>query len=158
MVTPEIASASRMFGVTTAALGRRRARICFGSPVISFPPASASMTGSTTIGTSCLESTSTTASAVSTVASMPVFAHRMSMSDKTAFICATTILGGTLNISTTPRVFCAVIAVTTEVPCTPRAAKVRTSAWIPAPPPESDPAIVITASIYSGNALTLIYL
>ena len=46
----------------------------------------------------------------------------------------------------TPRtsaVFCAVTAVTTLVPNTPRAAKVFRSAWSPAPPPESEPAIVM---------------
>ena len=44
--------------------------------------------------------------------------------------------------SRTPRVFCAVTAVTTKVPNTPRAAKVRRSAATPAPAPESVPAMV----------------
>ena len=39
-------------------------------------------------------------------------------------------------------VFCAVSPVIAEVPKTRRAANVRRSAWIPAPPPESEPAIV----------------
>ena len=42
----------------------------------------------------------------------------------------------------TPRVFWAVTAVSADVPYTPSAAKVFRSAWIPAPPPESEPAIV----------------
>src|SRR5579875_65711 len=42
----------------------------------------------------------------------------------------------------TPTVFCAVTAVTAEVPKTPRAAKVLRSACRPAPAPESDPAMV----------------
>src|SRR4029077_6807582 len=42
----------------------------------------------------------------------------------------------------TPTVFCAVSAVMTVAPKTPFAAKDFRSAWIPAPPPESDPAIV----------------
>ena len=38
--------------------------------------------------------------------------------------------------------FCAVMHVIALVPCTPSAAKVLRSAWMPAPPPLSDPAIV----------------
>ena len=47
--------------------------------------------------------------------------------------------------ATTPRtsaVFCAVTAVSAHVPCTRSAAKVLRSACTPAPPPESDPAMV----------------
>ena len=47
--------------------------------------------------------------------------------------------------ATTPRtsaVFCAVTAVRAHVPCTRSAAKVFRSAWAPAPPPESEPAMV----------------
>ena len=36
--------------------------------------------------------------------------------------------------------FCAVTAVIADVPNTPKRAKVFRSAWIPAPPPESEPA------------------
>ena len=42
----------------------------------------------------------------------------------------------------TRRGFWAVMQVMALVPCTPRAAKVFKSAWIPAPPPLSEPAIV----------------
>src|SRR5688500_12540830 len=45
-------------------------------------------------------------------------------------------------IPATPRVLCAVSAVIALVPKTPRAWKVLRSAWIPAPPEESLPAIV----------------
>jgi hypothetical protein len=41
-------------------------------------------------------------------------------------------------------VLCAVIAVIALVPWTPTAAKAFRSAWMPAPPPESEPAIVST--------------
>ena len=44
--------------------------------------------------------------------------------------------------SLTPSVFCAVTAVIADAPYTPIAAKVLRSAWMPAPPPESLPAIV----------------
>src|SRR5690606_27907470 len=42
----------------------------------------------------------------------------------------------------TPTVFCAVMAVSALVPKTPSAANVFRSAWMPAPPPESEPAMV----------------
>ena len=41
-----------------------------------------------------------------------------------------------------PSVFCTVTAVIAVMPKTPRALNVLRSAWMPAPPPESDPAIV----------------
>ena len=49
--------------------------------------------------------------------------------------------GGTGWTPVTARVFCAVSAVSAVVPCTPAWANAFRSAWIPAPPPESDPAI-----------------
>ena len=42
----------------------------------------------------------------------------------------------------TPTVFCAVSATIALIPWQPAAANAFRSAWIPAPPPESDPAIV----------------
>ena len=48
-------------------------------------------------------------------------------------------------------VFCAVTAVIAEAPYTPRAAKVLRSAWIPAPPPLSLPAMVNTIGIEDGT-------
>ena len=44
----------------------------------------------------------------------------------------------------TPSEFCAVTAVSTLMPCTPSASIVFRSAWMPAPPPESEPATVST--------------
>ena len=44
----------------------------------------------------------------------------------------------------TPRVFCAVRATIADMPCAPHRAKAFRSAWIPAPPPESEDAIVST--------------
>ena len=49
----------------------------------------------------------------------------------------------------TPIVFCAVTAQMQLMPYAPRAAKVFRSAWMPAPPEESDPAIVSTFFIVS---------
>ena len=59
-------------------------------------------------------------------------------------------VGGIRWIDSTPTVFWAVIAVIAVVPCTPQRAKAFKSAWIPAPPPESDPAIEITTGVRSG--------
>ena len=69
------------------------------------------------------------------------------MSSSTATICATTIEVGTMATSRTPVVFWAVMAVRALVPNTPNAANVFRSAWMPAPPPESLPAIVSAVGI-----------
>src|SRR5213076_717758 len=45
----------------------------------------------------------------------------------------------------TSTVFCTVMAVIAVIPCTPQRAKALRSAWMPAPPPESEPAIDSTA-------------
>src|SRR5215471_14577153 len=54
---------------------------------------------------------------------------------------------GTCVTSSTPTVFCAVIAVIAHIPCTPQRANAFRSASIPAPPPESDPAIVSAVTV-----------
>src|SRR5690242_17398708 len=74
--------------------------------------------------------------------SIPVLAACAPMSSSTASIC---LAMTSVSISCTakkPRVFWAVTAVTTLLPYTPSAANVFRSAWMPAPPPESEPAIV----------------
>ena len=58
----------------------------------------------------------------------------------------------TMSTALTVCVFCAVSAVMTEHPNVPNAEKVFRSACIPAPPPESDPAMVRQM----GNLLMLI--
>ncbi len=63
-------------------------------------------------------------------------------SSKTAAICAAANSGGTGWIPRTPCVFWAVSAVIADIPKQPSAAKVLRSAWMPAPPPLSEPAIV----------------
>jgi hypothetical protein len=73
---------------------------------------------------------------------MPVFAASSPRSEATARIWAATTAGGTSDTSVTPTVFWTVTEVTAEVPHTPSAANVFRSAWIPAPPPESEPAMV----------------
>jgi len=74
--------------------------------------------------------------------SMPVFAAWTPMSSTTTLICSRIRDGGRSRMSVTPIVFCAVIAVMADVPWTPRTANVLRSACMPAPPPESEPAMV----------------
>ena len=100
-------------------------------------------TGSTiSWGSSPAAAIAATSSTIAAVASMPVFTARTSKSSSTVWTCWRTNDG---CIATTPRtsfVFCAVTAVRAQVPCTRWAAKVFRSAWTPAPPPESDPAML----------------
>ena len=60
---------------------------------------------------------------------------------------------GTVWTPVTPTVFWAVSAVIAVMPWTPQRANAFRSAWIPAPPPESEPAIESTAG--SGRAMSL---
>ncbi len=85
---------------------------------------------------------SATAATIAALPSMPVFAAATGMSVATASTWATTIAGSSATQAWTPSEFWAVIAVSAVAPCSPCAANVRRSAWIPAPPPESDPATV----------------
>jgi hypothetical protein len=64
------------------------------------------------------------------------------MSEKTASSWASTNSDGSSCTAVTPSVFCAVNATIALVPKQPAAANAFRSAWIPAPPPESEPAIV----------------
>ena len=52
----------------------------------------------------------------------------------------------------TPTVLCAVSAVIAVMPWTPQRANAFRSAWMPAPPPESEPAIESTAGTGRGIA------
>ena len=61
----------------------------------------------------------------------------------TASSWARTNPGGSSKTASTSRVFCAVSATIAVKPWTPAAANALRSAWIPAPPPESEPAIVM---------------
>ncbi len=76
------------------------------------------------------------------VASMPVLTLRTAKSSSTVSTCWRTKPGSSATTPRTSAVFCAVTAVTAHVPWTRSAAKVLRSACTPAPPPESDPAMV----------------
>ena len=69
------------------------------------------------------------------------------MSSNTTSICCSTKAGSTSSTPCTPSVFWAVSAVTAHSANSPIDSMVFTSAWMPAPPLESDPAMVSTASM-----------
>ena len=83
-----------------------------------------------------------TASMIGAVESIPHLAASAPKSESTERSCWATKAGGRLSTPCTPREFCAVTAVITDMPKTRKAEKVFRSAWMPAPPPESDPAMV----------------
>ena len=61
--------------------------------------------------------------------------------------------GGVVWTALTPTVFCAVSAVIAVIPWTPQRANAFRSAWMPAPPPESEPAIERTAGMRRLHAV-----
>ena len=71
--------------------------------------------------------------------SMPVLMASAPISDMMASICARRNCCGTRSTADTPRVFWAVRAVSAVVANPPNAMIALMSAWIPAPPPLSDP-------------------
>jgi len=141
-------------GVTTAANGSITSRIIvIASGSRRASPLAATITGSTTtFGILRMRIRSATAPIISVRESIPVFAAAIVKSSATASICAATKAGSRLATALTPRVFCAVIAVMALVPKTANAAKVLRSAWIPAPPLESEPAMVSATAVMVHKA------
>ena len=153
---PERTSPSGMFGVRTVAMGSRYSfRAPTASSEISFAPLVATMTGSTTMF-SALNSLSFFAmlSMIPADATMPIFTASGRMSVKTLVISCSINSGETSKIPCTPVVFWAVRAVMALMPYTPFAIMVFRSAWIPAPPLESLPAIVNAVFIFSPFVTT----
>ena len=115
-------------------------------------PDSATITGSITIGVpgSSRSSASATAATISAVPSMPILTAStpMSVADRPDLLDDEGRRHGVH--AGDPTVFCAVSAVIAVIPWTPQRAKAFRSAWMPAPPPESEPAIERTA----GGVLT----
>lgn len=143
---PVSTSASGRLGVTRSARGRRsRANASRASSRRSGAPPLATITGSTTNrSTPCSPRALATDRTISAENSMPVFTASAPMSESTLRIWAPTASGSTGNTPWTPTEFWAVTAVRAELPWHPSRAKVLRSAWMPAPPPESDPATVST--------------
>jgi hypothetical protein len=89
---------------------------------------------------------------VAVVPSIPILTASTPMSCATARTCARISSGETASTAVTPTVFCAVMAVTAVMPWTPQAANALRSAWMPAPPPESEPAMDSTHGGRPGRA------
>ena len=92
---------------------------------------------------------------------MPIFTATGGISSNTASICAASISTGVFVTIVTPVVFCAVSAAMAVMPNTPLASMVFKSAWIPAPPEESDPAMLNTGGnvlVMNDSLLALAYL
>ena len=153
---PERISASGMFGVRTSASGRSFSHSAVtASSRNSFAPDVATMTGSTTM---CFAPYSFNFAAIVSISSaedtMPILTASGKMSVNTASSCSARKCGVESKMSVTPVVFWAVRAVTAHRAKTPLAVMVLMSAWIPAPPLESLPAMVnavlmvITSSYY----------
>ena len=136
------ACASARFGVTTVAAGSRSTSAWRASGSSRCAPLSATITGSRTTGARrSRSSASRTASIVSTVPSIPIFTASTPMSSAPPSPGPRSPPAGTGVTPWTATVFCQVTAVIAVIPCTPQRANAFRSAWIPAPPPESEPAI-----------------
>src|SRR5436853_7654121 len=77
------------------------------------------------------------------------------MSEHTARSYSMIISGGMAWMALTAVVLWAMMAVIAVMPWTPQAANALRSAWIPAPPPESEPAIDRTAG--TGRSLIAVH-
>ncbi len=144
-----------MLGVTTAASGSSLSTSAVLAPSSSrTAPLSATITGSITTG-ACRRRIGERLDHrldVAAVPSIPIFTASTPMSSATARTWATIIRGEIGSTISTPDVFCAVIAVIAVIPWTPTRANAFRSAWMPAPPPESEPAIERTAGRCTANS------
>ena len=150
----QVSASSTVLGVTTSTCCRIAPIVSSGSTP-SAPPTEAWRTGShTTNGRSSFGMAprkSRMAAALSELPSAPILIAAGGRSSPSALSCALTVEAGTTWLSVSAVVFWAVTQVTTLAPCRPKSWKVRTSAWIPAPPPLSDPAIVQATWVMSGS-------
>src|SRR5882672_4092789 len=144
---PASTSASGRFGVTRAAIGSSMSRRAASASLSNsrWPPL-AIITGSTTSGTpgACFFSEDATVAITSALCSMPVLSASAPMSLSTTSICWAMKAGSTATTPCTPSVFGAVRAVIAVAAKAPMAVTALMSAWIPAPPPESEPATIRT--------------
>ena len=105
------------------------------------------ITGSSMTAGLYFRSTAATACIFSRFTTMPTFTASGGISSNTARSCSSTTDAFTGSTRNTPQVFWTVIAVRALIPYRPNAPMVFKSAWIPAPPLQSDPAIVRTVFI-----------
>src|SRR5712675_507726 len=144
---PASTAASGRFGVTRAAIGSSVSRSAASASLSNrrWPPL-AIITGSTTSGTpgAWFFSEDATVAITSALCSMPVLSASAPMSLSTTSICWAMKAGSIATTPCTPSVFCAVKAVIAVAAKAPMAVTALMSAWMPAPPPESEPATIKT--------------
>ena len=149
--TPPRAASSGTFGVATVATAISRSNAATVASSASRAPLVEIITGSNTTGTpGRSRSRSASACAVRADPIMPIFTASTPISRTTASICAITMSVGMGCTASTPSVFCAVIAVIAVIACAPSIVAVLISAWIPAPPPESEPATIRIRGVVMG--------
>src|SRR5690606_19153903 len=154
-VSPVSTSASGTLAVTSVERRSSRSPItATAASSSSRAPPLATITVSRTTGSAaCASMASATTVAMAALASIPILMASIARSSRTVSICARTMPASTGQTRVTPCVFWAVSAVMALVPNTPCAANVFRSAWMPAPPPESLPAIVIAARMRVSGAI-----
>ena len=150
MAKPHSRSASGMLGVITSARGNSSSiRAVRALSCIRLEPLVATITGSTTMCSARYSrSLVPMARMMSALDTMPIFTASGRMSRNTQSSCCATNSGVASSTPDTPVVFWAVRAVMALMPYTPRQVMVFRSAWIPAPPLESLPAMVSTFFIH----------
>ena len=141
---PASTASSGRFGVITSASRASSRRAASASRVRSLSLDDATITGSNTTlqFCACAVRKSRTTSMISVVPSMPILMASISTSSATERSCARRNSTGGAKISCTPVVFCATSEVTTLYEYPPAAWIDLMSAWTPAPPVGSVPAIV----------------
>ena len=144
---PASTSASGRLGVIRAAIGSSVSRSAASASLSSrrWPPL-ATITGSTTSGTpgACFFKDAATTPITSALCSMPVLSASAPMSVSTTSICWAMKAGSIGTTPCTPSVFWAVSAVMAVAAKPFMAVTALMSAWMPAPPPESEPATIRT--------------
>ena len=150
MDIPESTSASGIFGVRICASGNRYSfKVLTASSLISLAPLVATITGSTTI---FFASYSFSLSAIFMIRpedeTIPIFTASGKISVKILSSSSPKNSSVASIIAVTPVVFWAVRAVMALMAYTPLAIIVLISAWMPAPPLESLPAIVNAVLIF----------
>ena len=150
MAKPHSRSASGILGVITSARGNSSSiRAVRALSCIRLEPLVATITGSTTMCSARYSrSLAPMARMMSALDTMPIFTASGRMSRNTQSSCCATNSGVASSTPDTPVVFWAVRAVIALMPYTPRQVMVFRSAWIPAPPLESLPAMVSTFFIH----------
>ena len=140
---PDSAWASGMLGVTTVARGNSSSRRAVAASLSSRrEPLVATITGSTTtFWAPCCRSFWAMTRMSPAEDTMPTFTASGRMSWNTASICWPKKAGSTSKMLVTPKVFCTVSAVMAHMAYTPFMVIVFRSAWMPAPPLGSLPAM-----------------